>query len=95
MLTHCIKLYFKSLVPNISKNYISILKKQTINFAHLSNIVALKGGAIKREQFLSADMADIFSNIYLAYAVLWFEENNKISKVVYIKYKSKYEEKHI
>merc|ERR1711871_1802917 len=32
------------------KNIMSQLEKQTISFAHLSNIVALKGGAIKREQ---------------------------------------------
>ena len=35
----------------------------------------MKGGAIKAEQFLSANMADIFSNLYLAYSVKWFEEN--------------------
>ena len=77
MLKHVFSLYFKSLVPGI---FMDKLEKQTINFAHLSNIVALKGGAIKREQFLSADMADIFSNLYLAYAVRWYENEHKVSK---------------
>lgn len=82
MIVHVLSLYSKSLIPNFSSSVYSKLDKQTINFAHLSNIVALKGGAIKAEQFLSADMADIFSNLYLAYSVKWFEENNKISSIL-------------
>ncbi|VVU95560.1 Acyl-CoA dehydrogenase, C-terminal domain [seawater metagenome] len=73
---HSIKLYFKSWNPLYQP-----LEKQTIDFACLSNFVALKGGAIKREQYLSADMADIFSNIYLAYAIRWYEKENKISNI--------------
>jgi acyl-CoA dehydrogenase len=82
MINHVVSLQFKSMVPNISNNVYSKLDKQTINFAHLSNIVSLKGGAIKGEQFLSANMADIFSNLYLAYSVKWFEENNNVSKLL-------------
>ena len=55
------------------------MKKQTIYFACLSNIVALKGGTIKKEQSLSADMASILSNLYLGHCVEIFEENNKVS----------------
>ena len=77
MLKHVFSLYFKSLVPGI---FMDKLDEQTINFAHLSNIVALKGGAIKREQFLSADMADIFSNLYLAYSVRWYQKEYNVSK---------------
>ena len=47
-----------------------------------TNFVALKGGALKAEQFLSADMADIFSNLYLAHSVLWYHKNYKVSKVL-------------
>ena len=82
MISHVVGLHLKSLVPNLSSCVYSTLDKQTINFAHLSNIVALKGGAIKAEQFLSANMADIFSNLYLAYSVKWFEENYKVSSVL-------------
>lgn len=82
MVIHVLSLYSKSLVPNFSNSIYSKLDKQTINFAHLSNIVACKGGAIKAEQFLSADMADIFSNLYLAYSVKWFEENNNVSNIL-------------
>jgi hypothetical protein len=39
----------------------------------------LRGGSLKNDQFLSGSMADIFSNIYLAYSVIWFENNNNIS----------------
>ena len=57
------------------------LEKQTQQFAHLANVVALKGGALKREQYLSANMADIFSNLYLAHSVEWYERENKISEI--------------
>ena len=76
MVGHVLSLYMKSLVPNFSDK----LSKQTINFAHLCNIVALKGGKIKKEQFLSADMADIFSNLYLAHSVKWYHNEFNISK---------------
>ena len=79
ILGHTGSLYLKSLVPNLSRSPHSVLDKQVINFANLSNFVALKGGAIKREQFLSADMADIFSNLYLANAVRYYEKNYNIS----------------
>jgi hypothetical protein len=46
----------------------------------LANIVALKGGNLKSEQFLSANMADIFSNLYLAYSVQWFEKQTNTSE---------------
>ena len=82
MFSHAIGIAGKSLIPNFSSDVKKSLDKQTINFAHLSNIVALKGGAIKREQFLSGDMADIFSNLYLAYSVMWEYENNKTSKIL-------------
>ena len=76
---HVLSIYFKSITPKIHSNLISKLEKQTIDFAHLSNIIALRGGSIKSEQFLSASMADLFSNIYLAYSVIWFENNYNVS----------------
>ena len=45
------------------------LDKQIIDFATLTNFVALKGGSLKKEQMLSGAMADIFSNLYLALSV--------------------------
>ena len=79
ILKHSLSLYWKSL-PGISIKNNTLLEKQTLHFANLSNFVALKGGALKSEQFLSADMADIFSNLYLAHSVLWYEDNYKVSK---------------
>jgi len=79
---HSISIFAKSTVPCFSSDIEKRLRKQTINFAHLSNIVALKGGSIKKEQFLSADMADIFSNLYLAYSVLWQLKNENTSNIL-------------
>ena len=55
------------------------LAKQTMDFANLSNFVALLGGQIKKNQSISGDMADILSNLYLAHSIDWYEDNFKIS----------------
>ena len=79
ILKHSITTYFRSI---INKDVKTELEKQTLQYSNMANIVALKGGALKSEQFLSADMADIFSNLYLAYSVLWYQEQHKVSKVL-------------
>ena len=66
---HCIKMYFKSLVYQSDK-----LESQVVDFANLTNFVAIKGGSLKREQILSGDMADIFSNLYLAISVRYYQK---------------------
>tara|TARA_Y100000389_G_scaffold202861_1_gene249512 strand:- start:1043 stop:3001 length:1959 start_codon:yes stop_codon:yes gene_type:complete len=55
------------------------LHKQTIYFAAMSNMIAVLGGRLKSEQYLSGTMADILSNLYLAYSVDWYESHNSIS----------------
>ena len=77
IVNHSLGLYFKSLVNYEAS---SQLEKQTLHFANLANFVALKGGALKSEQFLSADMADIFSNLYLAHSVLWYHKQYRVSQ---------------
>ena len=73
---YLLTLYAKSFVPMSSNR----LSRQTRDFALLSNFVALQGGKIKANQTLSADMADIFSNLYLAYSVEWYESQRNVSK---------------
>merc|ERR1712070_1003804 len=41
MFSHGINVFTKSIIPNFDNNIKTSLEKQTINFAHLSNIVAL------------------------------------------------------
>ena len=65
-----------------SYNIRNDLQQQIINFANLTNFVALKGGAIKREQMLSGDMADIFSNLYLAISVQYYHKHNNTSELL-------------
>ena len=72
---HSLNLYAKSF--NIFSY--PALDKQIIDFACLTNFVALKGGSIKKEQMLSGDMADVFGNLYLALSVQYFENNNNVS----------------
>ena len=74
IISHSLLLYLKTFTL-----FNTQLEKQTIDFACLSNFIALKGGSLKKEQYLSGDMADIFSNLYLAYSVKWYQENFNIS----------------
>ena len=73
---HSISLYAKTF--SFSKG----LEQQIIDFAALTNFIALRGGAIKREQMLSGDMADIFSNLYLALAVHYYHQQNEASAML-------------
>ena len=74
---HSLGLYGSSFTSMFSSDE---LAKQTVNFACLANFVALKGGAIKKEQGLSADMATIMSNLYLAHCVQIYESYMKVSQ---------------
>tara|TARA_Y100000389_G_scaffold93493_1_gene90183 strand:- start:356 stop:2308 length:1953 start_codon:yes stop_codon:yes gene_type:complete len=76
IIMHSLNLYFSTfnftnLLPGTSK----ILEKQLLDFACLTNFVALKGGSLKKEQMLSGAMSDIFSNLYLAMAVQYYHNN--------------------
>ena len=80
ILKHSLNLYFltfnfTNLFPGVPK----ILEKQIIDFAALTNFVALKGGTLKREQMISGAMADIFSNLYLAISVQYYHNNYNAS----------------
>ena len=55
------------------------LDSQIKQYALLTNFVALKGGTLKKEQMISGEMADIFSNLYLALSVKYYHENNNAS----------------
>lgn len=77
LLKHSMTLYMKSF--SIGNN----LENQMIQFAALTNFVAVKGGLLKKEQMLSGDMADIFSNLYLGIAVQYYHKHYPISKTLY------------
>jgi acyl-CoA dehydrogenase len=85
--THFNKLFGHSLrqfvmMPNTG-GYSGAVERQTRYFANLANFVALMGGAIKRDQFISGDMAQLMSNLYLAHSVIWCEEREPTSKILY------------
>lgn len=81
--THFNRLFSHSLrqfvlMPN-NGGYSNAIHKQTKYFANLANFVAMMGGAIKRNQFISGDMAQLMSNLYLAHSVMWCEEQEPTS----------------
>jgi acyl-CoA dehydrogenase len=65
--------------PNVGTK-VNVIECQTRYFANLANFVALMGGAIKRDQFISGDMAQLMSNLYLAHAVIWCESQQPTSQ---------------
>lgn len=71
-------LYGRSLLPSTKPR----LHRQIRDYALLSNFVALQGGRLKSNQSLSGDMADIFSNLYLAISVEWYHKHNTVSEVL-------------
>jgi acyl-CoA dehydrogenase len=60
--------YFK----NNSQNRLDYL---TLKFSILSNFIALLGGKIKSKQMISGNMADILSNLYLSYSLIWYHHH--------------------
>lgn len=83
ILTHSLKMYYSTFnLTNLFPGVPKILEKQILDFAALTNFVALKGGLLKKEQMLSGTMADIFSNLYLALAVEYYQNEYKSSKLL-------------
>ena len=80
---------FNLLVKEIAGNYLrlfdpsNLVKKDsqktldhlTLKFSILSNFIALLGGKIKSKQMISGNMADILSNIYLGYSLVWYHHH--------------------
>ena len=97
---------FNGLLKNILGNYVSLvnpmnylrnrylsssrLETLTTKFSILSNFVAVLGGKIKQKQMISGNMADILSNIYLGYSLIWYHhhypQQNNILRDECIKY---------
>ena len=82
MVKHSISTYFYAITRSLLPFSNDLLSVQTMYFAGLSNLVALLGGKLKSEQYISGTMADILSNLYLAHSILWYEKHNKISQVM-------------
>ena len=83
IVVHSLSLYSSTFnLTNIIPGVTKILEKQIIDFAALTNFVALKGGLLKREQILSGIMADIYSNLYMAISVEYYHKHNKASSIL-------------
>jgi len=59
----------------IQKNPQQQLDYLTLKFSILTNFVALLGGKIKSKQMISGNMADLLSNIYLGYSLVWYHHH--------------------
>jgi acyl-CoA dehydrogenase len=82
-------LNFNLLVKEITSNYLTLLSPfqsiqktpqqkldyLTLKFSILANFIALLGGKIKAKQMISGNMADLLSNIYLGYSLVWYHHH--------------------
>jgi acyl-CoA dehydrogenase len=84
------KTNFNKMVKNIIINYCRLAKRQnkvdrvTLKFSLLSTWISLLGGKIKSKQMISGYMADILSNLYLIYSLIWYQHHyhNESSKML-------------
>ncbi len=84
MVNHTLKCYFNSLITitSFKNDQNNLLYSLNSVFSNLVNVVSLMGGQLKKEQILSGDMADIFSNLYLGHALNYsFERNDLDPKI--------------
>jgi len=85
---------FNLLIKEIMSNYLNLLNPLnlahknpqsqldylTLKFSILTNFVALMGGKIKSKQMISGNMADLLSNIYLGYSLVWYHHHHLNNK---------------
>ncbi len=63
------------LIKKSDDKEIERLNKLTLKFSLLANFIALLGGKIKSKQMISGSMADILSNLYLSYSLVWYHHH--------------------
>ena len=84
MIKHSVRCYLSTFTSKIRFNKNDVCKttntlaRQTNYFAHLSNVISMRGGKLKKEQMLSGKMADILSNLYLGHSIMWYHEQRNI-----------------
>ena len=85
MSRHMVSKFFQSMIKTIIpvSNPDLQLKKNTLLFSNLSNIISLMGGDLKRKQMISGHMADMFSQLYLGYAILYHEQKFNLDYSLY------------
>lgn len=82
IIKHSITSYFNCFDFAMNKNIKSSLFYQTRVFACLANFVALKGGEIKQNQYISGSMAQLMSNLYLGHSVIYRQDNFETSNIL-------------
>ena len=85
MIKHTISKFFKSsLLGHIPGNKPNDqLLVNTVMFSNITNIIAVMGGALKKEQIISGLMADLFSQLYMGHSVLYNKKKYKLDDRMY------------
>ena len=85
IIKHTTRQFVKSTFVNITSisNKEDQLMNNTIMFSNVSNIISLMGGSLKREQVVSGLMADLFSQLYMGYSVLYNKKKYKLDQRLY------------
>ena len=85
MIGYSIKGFVKSSFTNIvtTSDETKQLQNNTVMFSNLCNLISLMGGDLKRDQTTSGIMSDMFSQLYLGYAVLYNKKKINIDTKMY------------
>ncbi|CAK4369091.1 unnamed protein product [Aphanomyces euteiches] len=62
---------------NLLSHYESQMSRLAASFAITSDLALVLGGKLKQKEMISGRFADVFSNIYLGYACMWFYKQNQ------------------
>lgn len=69
-----------SITPTLSSDIETHLNCLSKSFFLASNLMLTLGKRFKTSEMLSGRYADIFSNIYLSYSLLWYRDKNNVSE---------------
>jgi acyl-CoA dehydrogenase len=85
MVNHTVKQFSKSFFNRFTPtgNAQNQLLDNTILFSNITNIISLMGGSLKKEQVVSGLMADLFSQLYMGYSVLYSKKKYKLDDKMY------------
>ena len=85
MVNHTVKQFSKSLLSRCTPagNAQNQLVNNTLLFSNMTNIISLMGGSLKKEQVVSGLMADLFSQLYMGYSILYSKKKYKLDNKMY------------
>ena len=80
MVLYTLDHYRRSFSPSVDKK--AILESRNSLFILVSSLLLLKGKGLKKDQMQTGRMADVFSDLYAAYSLLWFQKDKELESLL-------------